>query len=121
MYKNDQYSTVAIFPETAGEVLEGNELIDSQLAFNFKKDVPKQLICKDEMNEARVKKFRNAIKNHYWYELFLDDLPIWGFVGEYVSEGEEGEKKKDDEQLFIYTHKSFDLTYNGDRIIQVGF
>ena len=46
------------------------------------------------------------------YELFLDDLPIWGFVGELRKMG-------GDEKAFIYTHKTFDVAYNKDRIIHV--
>jgi hypothetical protein len=29
------------------------------------------------------------VDHHYWYQLYLDDLPIWGMVGE---AGDEGKK-----------------------------
>ena len=75
------------------------------------------LICKDPLVDQTAKSFKHAIQSHYWYELFMDDLPVWGFVGEYVlPEGEEGATE---EQAFIYTHKSFEINYNGDQIIQV--
>jgi transmembrane 9 superfamily protein 3 len=48
------------------------------------------------------------------YEWFVDDLPIWGFVGE-ASEGG-GEEAA---AVYVYTHRSFDISYNGDNIIQV--
>eukprot|EP00899_Mesostigma_viride_P027506 jgi/Mesvir1/7940/Mv11860-RA.1 len=114
-----------------GEVLEGNELIDSSIEFKFRMDVPKRTICEDPLDDKKVRKFRRAIKNHYWYELFMDDLPIWGFVGESVDpehSGDAGAKLaasnnaggfKDEDQVFIYTHKSFDINYNKNRIIQV--
>jgi hypothetical protein len=44
------------------------------------------------------------------YELFIDDLPVWGFVGP------PPEETKDDEHIFIYTHKSFDINYNDNRV-----
>mmetsp|Transcript_47439 Transcript_47439/g.151954 ORF Transcript_47439/g.151954 Transcript_47439/m.151954 type:complete len:597 (-) Transcript_47439:85-1875(-) len=105
-----------------GEVLEGNELIDSQMEFKFRMDVPKHTICNDPLDDKKVNKFKKAIKNHYWYELFMDDLPIWGFVGEYVTPdgGADGASHTGgQEQIFIYTHKSFDINYNGEQIIQV--
>jgi transmembrane 9 superfamily protein 3 len=44
----------------------------------------------------------------------VDDLPIWGFVGE-ASEG----GGEDAAAVYVYTHRSFDISYNGDNIIQV--
>ncbi|CAI5470270.1 unnamed protein product, partial [Closterium sp. Yama58-4] len=104
-----------------GEVLQGNELIDSQMEFKFRMDMPKRTICSDTLKEDTAKKFKYSIENHYWYELFMDDLPIWGFVGESVppaTEKADGASTAE-EQIFIYTHKSFDINYNGDQIIQV--
>lgn len=100
-----------------GEVLEGNELINSQIDFRFRMDVQKKLICSTTLDEKMVQKFKNAVKHHYWYELFIDDLPIWGFVGEFVTP-EKGEKGAED-QVFIYTHRKFDINYDGEQVIQV--
>lgn len=44
------------------------------------------------------------------YELFIDDLPVWGFVGP------PPEETKDEEHIYIYTHKSFDINYNDNRV-----
>lgn len=44
------------------------------------------------------------------YELFMDDLPVWGFVGP------PPEETKDEEHIYIYTHKSFDINYNDNRV-----
>ena len=50
------------------------------------------------------------MKNHYWYQMYLDDLPIWGIVGETDEKGQD---------YFIWTHKKFEIGYNEDRIIDV--
>jgi hypothetical protein len=42
--------------------------------------------------------------------MYLDDLPVWGMVGESY-EDDAGEKK-----VFIYTHQKFSLSWNGDRV-----
>eukprot|EP00270_Netrium_digitus_P021509 TRINITY_DN921_c0_g1_i1.p1 TRINITY_DN921_c0_g1~~TRINITY_DN921_c0_g1_i1.p1 ORF type:complete len:593 (-),score=100.18 TRINITY_DN921_c0_g1_i1:257-2035(-) len=99
-----------------GEVLEGNELIDSQMEFEFRMDMPKRTICTDTLDDEKSKKFRYAIENHYWYELFMDDLPIWSFVGD---TSEKTDQSQGEEQIYIFTHKTFNITYNGEQIIQV--
>ena len=48
------------------------------------------------------------VKNHYWYQMYLDDLPIWGIVGE-----------MEEKEFYIWTHKKFEIGYNGDQIIDV--
>ena len=73
-------------------------------------DVPKKAICSDMLTEKQVKTFQAAVRKHYWYELFVDDLPIWGFVGP------PPEETKDEDHIYIYTHKSFDINYNGNRV-----
>lgn len=65
-----------------------------------------------ELNEEKVKAFTYAVKNNYWYQMYIDDLPIWGRVGE---RGERG----DDKHFYIFTHKKFEIGYNGNRIVDV--
>ena len=121
-----------------GEILEGNELIDSNMEFRFRQDQPKKTMCVTSLDANDVKKFKRAIRHHYWYEFVMDDLPIWGFVGEHVDEkstltgsksatttAEAADLMADDVvehrggTVYIYTHKTFDISYNGDRIIGV--
>ena len=40
----------------------------------------------------------------------MDDLPVWGFVGP------PPEETKDEEHIYVYTHKSFDINYNENRV-----
>lgn len=73
-------------------------------------DVPKKVVCASVLDDGQAATFKKAVKKHYWYELFMDELPVWGFVGL------PPEEAKDDEHIYIYTHKSFDINYNGDRV-----
>lgn len=61
-----------------------------------------------ELNEEKVRAFAYAVKNDYWYQMYIDGLPIWGKVGE-----------KEDKKYYIYTHKRFDIGYNGKRIVDI--
>lgn len=96
-----------------GEVLQGNELIDSQLEFKFRTDQAKAPICSLTLSAEDAEEFADAVARHYWYEFFMDDLPIWGFVGP------PPEQTQGDTNVYIYTHKTFDIAYNGNSVIHV--
>jgi transmembrane 9 superfamily member 3 len=31
---------------------------------------------------SQIKELKNAIENDYFFEMFIDDLPMWGYLGE---------------------------------------
>ncbi|CAA0189450.1 unnamed protein product [Arabidopsis thaliana] len=97
-----------------GEVLGGNELIDSEIAIKFMKNVERSVICPLELDEAKVKHFKDAIESSYWFEFFMDDLPLWGFVGELHPD-----KNSENGKHVLYTHKNIVVKYNKDQIIHV--
>ncbi|XP_051139427.1 transmembrane 9 superfamily member 1-like [Andrographis paniculata] len=96
-----------------GEVLGGNELIDSQIEIKFKRDVEKTKVCEIELEADKVKQFKDAIENSYWFEFFMDDLPLWGFIGETIPD------KSSDKKHVLWTHKNLVIKYNGNQIIHV--
>ena len=69
--------------------------------------MPKKEFCQVILDETRLKSFMYAVKNHYWYQMYIDDLPMWGIVGEM------SEDKKD---MFVWTHKKIELGYNQDQV-----
>lgn len=62
-----------------GSLLEGNDLYDSGLHVKFKQNVNEKF-CDITLNDERAEDFAYAVENHYWFQLYLDDLPIWGMV-----------------------------------------
>jgi len=44
--------------------------------------------------------------------MYIDDLPIWGIVGEIGQDEAVGDS-------FLWTHKKFEIGYNGDQIVDV--
>lgn len=99
--------------EGLGEALQGYELRLSPLKIEYKKELSKTLVCVKKLSEDDVETFQMAVKNQYWYQLFMDDLPIWGMVGEVVPETNAADR------LYVYTHQKFHILYNQDRIIEV--
>ncbi|XP_050699942.1 transmembrane 9 superfamily member 3-like isoform X5 [Eriocheir sinensis] len=103
-------SKISHYHETLGEALQGVELEFSGLDIDYKEDIAKTTYCEVELNEVRLRTFIYAVKNHYWYQMYIDDLPIWGIVGE---------MDETTEDFYIWTHKRFDLGYNGEQIVDV--
>ena len=36
------------------------------------------IYCSVELTNEKYQAFVYAVKNHYWYQMYIDDLPIWG-------------------------------------------
>uniref|UniRef100_A0A8C4R6J5 Transmembrane 9 superfamily member n=1 Tax=Eptatretus burgeri TaxID=7764 RepID=A0A8C4R6J5_EPTBU len=102
--------TISHYHETLGEALQGTELEFSGLDIKFKEDVYQIKYCEIDVDKDVYNTFMYAVKNHYWYQMYIDDLPIWGIVGE-VDENMES--------FYLWTHKKLDIGYNGDKIMDV--
>ncbi|RUS17536.1 hypothetical protein BC937DRAFT_89837, partial [Endogone sp. FLAS-F59071] len=96
--------------ETLGEALQGMDLINSGIPMKFRKTEANVTICERELGMKEVNLFKYAVSNQYWYQMFLDDLPVWGFVGETDSTSD---------TKYLFTHKEFNIEFNSDRIVQV--
>ena len=101
--------------EGLGEVLEGNELVDSHLGIHFKVNVPKTTICTLAVDKSIELEFIDAVKELYWYQVYLDDLPQWGMVGELALDPDNEEKT----ETLIYTHKRLEIGYDHQKIMQL--
>jgi len=118
--------------DSIGAALDGNELRDSGILIRFKDDVTDAKLCEIEFTEEVAEVFTDAVKNHYWYQLYLDELPMWGMVGQMegsaavpgssnVAGGAEvpNLSSSGNARAFFYTHKAFSISYNQNHIIQV--
>jgi len=102
--------TISHYHETLGEALQGTELEFSGLEIEFKENVKKQEFCSVILDEIKLKSFMYAVNNHYWYQMYIDDLPIWGIVVNL--------KIKVNHYTCGRT-KKFEIGYNGKRIVDV--
>ena len=119
--------------DALGEVLEGNDLISSGMPMRFRESPAsdRAKVCSMTLSDESAQQLQFAVRNHYWYQLYLDDLPIWGMVGELASSDGDAEKSPRDSEAaadavdsttaeaLVYTHKSFVVAYHDDRIIHV--
>jgi len=109
-----QPSQISERSESLGEALSGYELVESNIRVEFKTSAESKSLCevKEGLTQDQVAEFIHAVENQYWFEFFLDELPIWGLLGDVDESG-------DKHEFFIWTHKNFLIKYNQDRIIEV--
>ena len=87
---------------------------------------------------GQVKLFATAAEDQWFYQMYVDDLPVWGMVGEMLPdlEAAKGEHFGNDlshlEEAvakhtemggefkpYVYTKRTLHVSYNGDRVIKV--
>jgi len=67
-----------------GEAFEGHEFFSSpRLRILFGKPMEKAKVCNMIVSAEKAKALGAMIHDNYWYQLYIDDLPIWAFVGEH--------------------------------------
>ena len=79
-------------------------------------DKDSEIICKKKMSKEEVAKFRDAVSKDYYFQMYYDDLPIWGFVGKV---DKEGKLDLSEYKYYLYRHIHFDILYNKDRVIEI--
>uniref|UniRef100_A0AC35U8I9 Transmembrane 9 superfamily member n=1 Tax=Rhabditophanes sp. KR3021 TaxID=114890 RepID=A0AC35U8I9_9BILA len=101
------------YHETLGEALLGVELEFSGLEMKFKTNAKSSSICKKTITNNEFLQFSYGIEHNYWYQMYMDDLPMWNPVGELKYDN------VNNPEYYLYTHKQFDIAYNGDRIVDI--
>lgn len=106
---------ISHYHETIAEAIQGVELEFSGLDMKFRSDIEKPVeYCSIILTADDAETFKYAIKNLYSFQMYLDDLPIEGLIGEYRRREDDGR-----ESFFLFTHRDFRIGYNGDRIVDV--
>lgn len=121
-----QYKSV----NSIGTLINGDNLIDSGITIKFKHNSINQLLCKQYITTDNIDILIRATQQHYWYEMYIDELPVWAMLGEYMQSEYTDTKQSSDilqhshqhqhiEQSFLYTHRHFTIGYNQNQIMQV--
>jgi hypothetical protein len=99
-----------------GESIVGDRRETSPYELSFGDNVDWRLLCQLSLTLTEVLKLKEAIHNNYFFEMFVEDMPMWGYIGDVADEdflmGEvEGSK------TYLFPHLNFHLGYNGDQIV----
>ena len=99
-----------------GEYLGGHTLRHSGHSVQYAPKAPYTESCSSPspLTQEEADKFITAAKDQWLYQMYLDDLPVWGMVGEMTSLDESTA-----ESAFVYTQRTLVIQYNKDRIIEV--
>lgn len=104
--------------ETLGEVLNGDRLMSSLYELKFREDKSHAILCHKRLIATEIARFRDTIAQDYYFQMYYDDLPLWGFVGK-VEEDYFGQGEKKHTKYYIFSHLKFNVLYNADEVIQI--
>ena len=89
---------------------------------DFLVPVQKEVLCEKTLTPTDIKGFLKAVDEEYYFELFVDGMPAWGYVGDSDKEAELVMNQGNlipDISKYIYKHLHFAISYNGDSIVAV--
>ena len=97
--------------QTFGQYLIGDRYETSPYVIEFMNDISYRQLCSVTYTSKQLDKFKDAINNSNFYEMFVEDLPMWGYLGDVITEeiilGELNGRR-----TFLFTHLHFKLGYN---------
>jgi len=100
-----------------GESIVGDRRETSPYEITFGDSVDWRLLCKTTLDSDDLQQFKHAIQNNYFFEMFVEDLPMWGYIGD-SNEGDIILNEVDGAgKIFLFPHLHFSLGYNEGRIV----
>lgn len=102
---------------TLGEVLNGDRLASALHVMKFREDKHWETLCAKKLKGAEVSLFRDAVRNDFYFQMYCDDLPVWGFVGKFDEQSWTLDKQGP--KYYLFTHIQFDASFNGNQIVEV--
>lgn len=99
-----------------GESMVGDRRETSPYEITFGDSVDWRLLCTKTLNQEELAAVKDAIHKDYFFEMFVEDLPMWGYIGDTVDEdiimGEVAQSK-----TYLFPHLHFYLGHNNKRIV----
>ncbi|KAL7192709.1 hypothetical protein ACSBR2_024512 [Camellia fascicularis] len=102
--------------EALGEVLNGDRLVTAPYKLDFLVEKDYGVACKKKLTKEDVALFRSAVTKDYYFQMYYDDLPVWGFLGKV---DKDGKADPSEYKYFLFKHLHFEILYNKDRVIEI--
>eukprot|EP00535_Pseudo-nitzschia_heimii_P011933 CAMPEP_0197196288 /NCGR_PEP_ID=MMETSP1423-20130617/32274_1 /TAXON_ID=476441 /ORGANISM="Pseudo-nitzschia heimii, Strain UNC1101" /LENGTH=627 /DNA_ID=CAMNT_0042650073 /DNA_START=53 /DNA_END=1936 /DNA_ORIENTATION=+ len=99
-----------------GESIVGDRRESSPYEVSYNDSVEWRLLCKKLLRPSDIQKLKDAIHNNYFFEMFVEDLPMWGYIGDVSDEDIFGEIM-DSSRTFLFTHLNFIVGHNNNQIV----
>eukprot|EP00743_Colponemidia_sp_Colp-15_P002200 GILK01002386.1.p1 GENE.GILK01002386.1~~GILK01002386.1.p1 ORF type:complete len:577 (-),score=89.61 GILK01002386.1:135-1865(-) len=98
---------------TWGQILTGDRKAHSLYKLQFKTNNDWTALCTLSLNEDDLDKFRVAVEEDYFYEMFVDGLPVLDYIGDKIIDP----AKDNSTRYFLRTHVSFNIGYNQNDVV----
>jgi hypothetical protein len=105
------------YQQTLGESLIGERRETSPYRIHFLDNIERRLLCKTVLSKKDAEVFREAIQHKSVFEMFVEDLAMWGYVGDPAGHTFESNEAKG-LVTYLFTHLRFVFAYNGDQIVR---
>lgn len=56
-------------------------MVNTPFELNFRVDRDDEKLCVMQLTGKDQAKFKHAIENDYYFQMYFDQLPLWGFIG----------------------------------------
>lgn len=137
---NEGGSFNALKAHSIGERLGGHALRHSghDLIFADDKNGILETCTTDKLTNDQAALFARAAADQWFYQMYVDDLPVWGMVGEMLPDLDAAKSEKFGNDLshleeavakhaleggkltpYVYTKRTLVVSYNDDRIVKV--
>jgi hypothetical protein len=98
-------------------VLEGDRLMTTPYELPFRTDKEHETLCRKTLSAKDLQAFRTAVRDDFYFQMYYDDLPIWGFIGKIEKLLKAGGASE--LRYFLFTHVHFDIAYNADHVVEI--
>jgi hypothetical protein len=101
-----------------GESIVGDRRETSPYEVSYGDSVEWRLLCSKELSPPELQVLKDAIHNDYFFEMFVEDLPMWGYIGDTMDEDViVGETQGS--RTYLFTHLHFNIGHNRNQIVSV--
>ena len=100
-----------------GESIVGDRRETSPYEITFGDTVEWRLLCKTTLKKESLDKFKMAIQNNYFFEMFVEDLPMWGYIGDTSEDDIIMSEVEGTGKTYLFPHLHFFLGHNNGRIV----
>jgi len=112
-FKGDKQIGAIKHRQRLGESIVGDRRESSPYEVSYDDSVEWRLLCTKHLLPQDVQKLKDAIQNNYFFEMFVEDLPMWGYIGDISDE----DIIMDSSKTFLFTHLNFIIGHNNNQIV----
>lgn len=102
------------------ESIAGDRRESSPYVIHFGENVVNRNLCKKNYGYDELKTFKNTIENSYFFEMYVEDLPMCGFFGDIQNEdviAQDLMTGTGTGTTYLYPHLNFKLGMNNNKIV----